>query len=484
MARLGGVGRNYPPLGLNERTAKANEQKAEKLAQTVRLKHLDSMKRVRTLINLVQARLNERGLAKQIGPEMQGLRGDLIELVQKQLMDLAEDKGISPFSTTATHSVLGDFYKELGMGVLALREHQVAYNDVKQLVQSEPNNDVARANLSVMLLRLGNLALDLNGDPVLARTAFQKAHDLRREIADHPHSGEYSAADNRNALSFIELDLGKLNLSQVDPTAARVHFEKALDARRAWVHESNNWEAQSYLAEACMYTGIVLAHLGDADGSTRHFQEALQLAEAIAAENRTESSFQADLAEILGALGEAQMRRGEWKEAANSLQRSLELAQAAFKDASEAAARKSFLALAHEWLAHVTRKQQQQANADKHNQEALKLREELAQIEPKNVNWQADLALAFARCGRHAEAEKLANDLASRKLTSTALLLQVARAYAQCAATAAQPDARKKFTQRADNAMRTALNSGCKDRFLLETDPDLNLPPVGERQAK
>src|SRR5262249_48383111 len=185
----------------NELTAIANQQKAEKLAQTVRLKHLDSMKRIRTLINLVQARLNERGLAKQIGPEMQGLRNDLIELVHKQLMELASDTGISPFSKTATHSVLGDFYKELGMGVLALREYQTAYNDVKQLAAAQPNSDVARGNLSVMLLRLGNIALDLNGDPVLARTAFQKAHDMRREIAEHRQSSEYSAADNRNALS-------------------------------------------------------------------------------------------------------------------------------------------------------------------------------------------------------------------------------------------------------------------------------------------
>jgi serine/threonine-protein kinase len=462
----------------NEQTAKANEQKAEKLAQTVRLKHLDSMKRIRTLINLVQARLNERGLAKQIGPEMQGLRNDLIELVQKQLMELADDTGISPFSKTATHSVLGDFYKDLGMGVLALREYQTAYNDVKQLAQSQPNNDVARANLSVMLLRLGNIALDLNGDPVLARTAFQKAHDLRREIAEHPHSGEYSASDNRNALSFIQLDLGKLNLSQGDPAAARVHFEKALDARRAWVKESNNWEAQSYLAEACLYMGKELAHQGDADGSTRHFQEALQLAKAVAAKDRTDSSFQSDLAEIHGALGEMQMRRGELQEAAKNLERSHELAQAAFKDASDDAARKSLLALSHERLAHVARKQQKQADADQRDQAALKLREELAQIEPKNVNWQADHALALARCGEHAEADKLANDLAGRKLSSTALLLQLVRTNSLCLAAATVPEERDKYSQHANNTMRALVTAGFKDDFLVRTDPELNSLPL------
>jgi serine/threonine-protein kinase len=468
----------------NEKTAKANEKKAEDLAYTVRRKHTETMTRILSLTKQVQGRLGETGLAKQVGPELQGLRNDLLAMVQLQVLELAEDKSISPFSKTAAHSVFGDFYRQVGMGVLALREYQTAYSDVKQLVESQPENDVARANKSVMLLRLGNMALDLNGDPVTARRAFQMAHELRTGIAEHPCSGEYTPSQNRDALSFIELDLGKLDLSQGDAAAARIHFEKALEARRAWQQESNKWEAQSYLAEACMYMGIVVTHLDDAVGSTRHFQEALQLAEVVAAKNPKDSSFQSDLAEILGALGEVQMRRGEWQEAAKNLERSHELAQAAFKDASEDAAHKSLLALSHERLARVARKQQRQADLDKNNQEALKLREELAQIEPKNVNWQADLALALARYGKPAEAEKLANDLAGRKLSSVALLLQVARTYSLCIAAAPDADIKHAQLQIAHSVMQSVFSTGFKDEFLLRTDSELNPQLLDTRHQK
>ena len=57
------------------------------------------------------------------------------------------------------------------------------------MVHDQPNNDVARANLGVMLIRLGEMALDQGGDAARARDEFGRAWKIQEEIALHRAAG-------------------------------------------------------------------------------------------------------------------------------------------------------------------------------------------------------------------------------------------------------------------------------------------------------
>jgi tetratricopeptide (TPR) repeat protein len=72
------------------------------------------------------------------------------------------------------------------------------------------------------------------------------------------------------------------------------------------------------------------------------------------------------------------------------------------------------VARTHERLATVALRNQDRDQAAKRYQEALKIYEELVQIEPNNMTWRAGYALALARAGKVAEASKTAAELSRR----------------------------------------------------------------------
>jgi hypothetical protein len=78
--------------------------------------------------------------------------------------------------------------------------------------------------------------------------------------------------------------------------------------------------------------------------------------------------------------------------------------------------------------------------------------------------------LTLARCGKHAEASRRADELRGQAGQSPELLLQLARCHAVCAA-AAEP--KKDHTTKALEALQALAALDFRDPVLLRTDPDL-----------
>jgi hypothetical protein len=91
--------------------------------------------------------------------------------------------------------------------------------------------------------------------------------------------------------------------------------------------------------------------------------------------------------------------------------------------------------------------------------------------ERDNVTKQAALVLALARAGRHGEVTSNGPKVQERVAKSAMLSLQIARAYAVCAA--ARGPQQAKFAELAVKAVEGAVGDEYKDAAALENDPDL-----------
>jgi serine/threonine-protein kinase len=471
------VGRTNEALAAaktSEEAAKRNEATAKYNEVVAQQRQLAAMNNV-LVLGQAWVATDLRNQRAQDGPvKSEALRRQVLAVARQELDQMDRSKLFSAFAETTHRQMVGDFARKIGLLREALAEYQQGYNVVKKITQEQPDNDKARANMAVMLLRLGNIAWEMNGDVGMARTCFERARDLRREIAEHPRSGDFTAENNRIALAYVALDLGRLEFAQGHLAAARDRVAEALEARRAWVKEGPAEDrviAESYLSEACLSMGRVRAHQGDREGGEKHLQEALELSDRLATGDPNEPSYQVDLAEIYCGRGEALALRGEWEAAARSFEKSHQHLQVLAAE-PEDVSRHALLARTHDGLAAAAEQKGKASEARAQRQESLKVWEELTQVEPASATAKAALALARAHVGQPAE-EKAVAEVTSRAAGNCELLLQLARYHALRAAGAAAPNQRRAAAARALTLLDDGVKAGYADRVVLTGDPDL-----------
>ena len=130
-----------------------------------------------------------------------------------------------------------------------------------------------------------------------------------------------------------------------------------------------------------------------------------------------------------------------------------------------------FLALAHEQLAIASTLLKKPVEAKKNHDKAIAIRKTLWEVEPSNLSRQAGYVLALARTRDFATAARLANTIRPRMAKSPEFTLQLARAFALCAA--GVPDDRKKLVEQAITTLVAATSDDYRDAFTLESDPEL-----------
>jgi serine/threonine-protein kinase len=459
----------------NALAARRNEDRAVQAAADARDKHGRAIAQMIDLVEKLQKQLRSKRLPATAAPELRRIREDMLATLRDSLLALArqmEAGGVTTFGMAATCQQLGDLLRKLGRGDEARRQYQQGYDLVRRVVDDQPDNDQARANLGVMLFRLGDMALELQGDAQAARDYYARARTLQQEIADHPRSHEFTELKNMILLSHADIRLGKAYLALGDPAEARRYFSEALTFRTAWSEaQPADVAARSYQSEADLWLGVVASHREDAAATRTHFERARQTCEELARRFPRDFSFQGDLAEVYGAQSEAQLRAGQVSAANQSATQARQHAEAVLAHDPDDVSQLPLLAATYERQAAVCVRSLKPAEAKKHYLQARALREELLQTEPANLPWRAAYALALAHADQPKRAAEVAADVRKRAGQSTELLLQVARCYAVCAAS--DSPNRQAYQEAAVRALREATREGFKDTFLLRTDPEL-----------
>jgi serine/threonine-protein kinase len=460
--------------------ADENATRAERNAKTAKQGFRLAFDNLQELESELRKNLRRRAFGPGAKPELRRLHDDLFELLQRRLMEMAkqfESTGVTEFALAGTYQQLGDLLKEGGKAEEALTLYRQGYEIIKQTASNKPDSDIAQANMGVMLRRLGDMALELNGDVQTARARYQEAYDIQQKIIADPKSHDYTEADNRRILWQIVFEKGKIELAGGDLDAARRDFEEALATSKLWLEAVKGGDtsgAESSLAGDYLYLGVVADRTGDAKTAKANFDECLRLCNALADQYKSNFDYKADLAESYGLVGDAQLRQGLLAEAEWSYKHLRENLMAVVNHNPEDMTRQPLVAQTHERVAALSLRQKNQQEAARRTQLALKDWDDLVQIEPTNFTWRAAHAASLARAGKMAEATKEADEVCQRAKNGPELLVQAARAYAICAAKA-EGESKRQLIQKAQAAQQQAVTAGWKDRRLLETDPELAL---------
>jgi serine/threonine-protein kinase len=459
---------------VNAERAKANEAHARSQQQAAKQIAQDAIAQMIHLGEQLMGRLRAKHDPARAEAEWLRLRDDLLTMLQKETIPLAErieSQQVSPFAFATLHQRLGDLLRRLGQGAAARREYQQGYERLARIARGQPDNDMARANLGVMQLRLGEAALEQEGDAARARHEFGRAWTIQEEIAQHPRSGNYSAVDNHRILSGIAIKQGIAELALGQPELARERFQNALDLRHAWTAaQPENVSAESYTSEAEVWLGVAYSRLGDWKHARTHFEEAIQICAVLADRYPGDFSFKGDLASVYGEQAAALARIFQDGEAEKAINQSLRYAGDALAHNPEDTAQRLATAAGRERLAAIYQRRGKPARAAAEWRAALQVRTELAQLEPDNVPAQAALALALAHSGKCDEAATKAEELFHANSDRPAVLVPLAQCFAACAAgdSARAPQCRNL----AFDALGAAIRHGYRDALAIRTEPD------------
>ncbi len=459
--------------------ALANAEKAEKNAQTAKTRHQLAVNRMIDLGAQLEKRVSARRFGPGASPELRRIRDDLLHLLRDSMVQMAKDiegSQVTEYGMASAYQQLGDLLKKIGMGEEAVRQYQLGYDVMKKKVEETPDSDLARANMGVLLRRLGDMALELHGDVKAARARYMETYEIQNAILEHPKSNDYSEADKYRLLWQVVFELGKIELAAGDLDAAGRRFEEALTLSRQWLDLAKGGETsgpESSLAGDYLYLAVVADHSNLPDEARRNFNESLRLATNLAARFPNNVGYKADLAECYGLQGDFLLHTGRLDEADTCYQKLRENLAAVLNSDKEDLSRQRDVARTHERVASLALRQGKPDQAGTRFLEALKIREELSQTEPSNLTWRAAYAVALARVGKFAEAQKISDEIQKKAPASTPLLLQAARCQAICAA-AGDAAQRKDAVTSALGLLKSATDNGWKDASVIETDPEFS----------
>src|SRR5262249_24339248 len=135
---------------------------AERNAQSAKATAAGAIHQMVSLGKMWYARLQSRRLAQVAGPELTGLRREVLATLRQSLKNVSasiDAAGGTPYGEVGTYQAMGDLLAKLGEGDEALRAYQQGYELMKKLADAKPTSDVARGNLYLMLQRLGDVPL-------------------------------------------------------------------------------------------------------------------------------------------------------------------------------------------------------------------------------------------------------------------------------------------------------------------------------------
>ncbi|HZT81702.1 MAG TPA: serine/threonine-protein kinase, partial [Gemmataceae bacterium] len=450
-----------------EALATQNEKKAKATAERTVAQMID-------LGRGLHNRLQGKRLVVEASPVTRALREQLLQQLRQSLVLVSqtiEGYKTTPYGTAAVCQALGDLLMDVGQAQEAKKLYLQGYEAMKKLTEAEPDNDQAQANLGVMLLRLGDAALNADCEPRAARDRYRGAREVRVAILNRP-GRQRPELQCKIDIAHDDMHVGFALMALGQPAAAHTSFEEAREYRREWRDsDPKNWEARNYLMQTEEWLGTTCSHLGQEKAMREHFNESLRLGEELIKEFAWRAGFKIDQAEVHGAYGDALLRLGQAEEAAKNYQQALSYLQPVVDANPDDLSQQPLLALSHERLATVSARLGKRPEADKHAQEALKLRTELLQAAPANLPRQADYVLALARAGKYADAAAAAAKVRPKVSQSADLLLQVARCYATCAAAGTPQKA--DYVKQALETLRAATDKDYQDAVALQTDPDL-----------
>jgi serine/threonine-protein kinase len=419
---------------------------------------------------------------------MSDLRQDILKTAMAGLGNVAksvETAKIVDRSMGVALQRMGDTYERLGKTEETEKLYLASLKIFDRLEAEGSVSDWIPWNKAVSFDKLGGIRFESHGNAAAGLDYYQKSLALRRALEAKPGPAvpPIPAALRKIAVIVSYHRLASLTRHIGDPARSREYSRRGLKECQALLDVSPNHPAAVYYRAAFYHVlGMVLAHLNAAEEARKTLAQCLEMRQKAVEKNKVNAQAKRELGAAHDALGDLELERQGAKAALEHYGKSVALYEQLHK--KEATNAEDRWYLAHGYYRRGVAKDLlgDRPGAEKDFTQAMKLREGLTKTDPKSLQFQAELMLARARLGRHAEASKASGELRKRAPKNPAVLLSAAGGYALAiqgaAAGKAPPPAELGALQRryADLAFQTleqALALGFQDRVRLEVDPDL-----------
>ena len=418
-------------------------------------------------------------------PEIQNDREELIDKAIKRLKDAAQamtdlrrDVEWAPKDEVDNWKSIARAHQAQARVSLArnkvndaIGQYQRMEEIIARLAAAAPGDLTMQANLFRIQREIGHLSMSQVGDSEMAQRYFHKALKGFRECLEKKPDLDAYKSELANSLGMLagsELKLGHLK-------EARELYREEIEVRETFSPvQANDWESRRELASLYANLGEQYLRSGDRAEGQKLFDKCAELREHVAAEKPESWPAQNDLGQLYNHRGEMLYPQGHDPAAARTFHQK---ALAIYRKRASAYASdfdlKYILARTLYFEATCALHSGDKDGAATGYRECLTLCKELAN-DPKAKEPRTFLMLALARCGDHAGAVKIAEDLVKTLPKDERLYVQAACAYALAADTVSNDaDLVRRYTKKAVDYLREAIKRGWADVKSLEIDTDL-----------
>ena len=411
--------------------------------------------------------------------------------IDKSVRD--DEEGTAIPTLMVARMKIATVFASLGKLDKADEEYRKLYDIAKHRVKVKQGSDGSRQNLAAMCNTLGEVRQQIYRDMVRSREYFEEALGLLRDIRKYPKPDPKSPPVKIYQVNFLLgntlQNLGVLDLRSGQLEQADHHFQEALTERERLLQfiqtdpvfaeqdEFNRKAFESglnvYLDKSSLARSQVLFRLGNTSSAEKVNLAMVQRRKAIAEANPTDMQSQVEYARFCGHAGEFYVLTGRAADGQALLEESVRLLSKAVTDNSQVAANKEYLSFSHYRLGCLWDELNNAEKANEQFQQSRKYREELYRDVKQSEKWQSQLMLALARCGEVDEAKRMADSLNKSLKSDAELLIEQARALAQCVRVSKSDEERKSLIEGAFDALQKALAGGYRDPSKLRCEPDL-----------
>ncbi len=473
----------------NEQLAKAEQKRAEiaeedamasaELAGEQAEIAIDALK---TVVTEVDKQLKDR-------PRLRAVRAKLLEmaLAKFELVTSSEESATTIDRGRAQAFMQKAYiYLQLGQPAKAKEQQEQAHAILLRLVESNPQGedaDKGRGNLAVSFDLLADFIK--SKDPESARPYYLKAQALRQDLKDHPATEFYKPHELEHFLANSWDRLGDVALRMNDLDEALSCHKKSWELRgENLAIAPNDAELQQSLANTLTFLATVHRHLGDYASARTSQTAAVEWRKKLALLDPLSESYKRDVPVACRGLGDIELYANEPEAAATSYSETVNLYKELLKIDNDPGYQQS-LAGAYYRLGTAVLKWKGPEPADEHYQAALQMLDSLlARGLRVTLSVKKQRMLYMARCGKHTEAAKLAEDVSFEE-PQDENLLEAACGFALCISAVAhlkpvnklsdeERSLQEQYIKQAMDKLERAVDKGYKDLVRLERDPDLD----------
>ena len=459
----------------SEKSAVAARTEAEQNAQLAGQQATLALRSIQSLIVQTQQRLQEPGLAD--------IRKGLLEVALQNVDGVAgvyERSSSKEATAMSALTELGGIYRLLGQPEKASQQFLKALEIARERVNIKKGSDPSRTNLAIVFTHLGQVTQESNRDLKASLDYFQKALALFEDVDQHPMLADTPTPKPavRFNLSEAYKNVGVHYVRVGQPAEALPYFEKSYAiARDLATTQPADANLQVTLTKAALAIGSMAFRLGDRTRGGAFLAEARQRAETLLAPRPASIPAKQNLADVIFLAGETKAAVGDLVGARIDLQDTVKL----YDEIARADPRNVFyqrnLGKARYRLANIDLLDGKIDDTRTQFTEVLRIRSGLAAISKDNDRIQVELALAQAQMGLVDAAVMIADRFAAGASVDPEQRLELARCYAIASRTLPQSEAARARTLeiKAMDAIRAAVSDGYRDRFALEGEMDFAL---------